>query len=58
MTSAREEGIQVSQLLIGGAIVAARSWPETRRRTPRSSPGSSGTLHDKRDRFRFEVATG
>ncbi len=46
MTSAREEGIQVSQLIIGGAIVAGdkEKDPEVLARIG--------------DRFRFEVATG
>ena len=48
-----EEGIQVSQLIIGGAIVAG-----DKEKDPEVLAELLWDLHDKRDRFRVEVATG
>jgi NAD(P)-dependent dehydrogenase (short-subunit alcohol dehydrogenase family) len=48
-----EEGIQVSQLVIGGAIVAG-----DKEKDPEILAGILWDLHAKRDRFRAEVATG
>lgn len=48
-----EEGIQVSQLVIGGAIVAG-----DKDKDPDLLAGTLWDLHAKRDRFRVEVATG
>jgi short-subunit dehydrogenase len=48
-----EEGIQVSQLVIGGAIVAG-----DKEKDPEVLAQTLWDLHDKRDRFRVEVATG
>jgi NAD(P)-dependent dehydrogenase (short-subunit alcohol dehydrogenase family) len=48
-----EEGIQVSQLIIGGSIVAG-----DKEKDPEILAGVLWDLHTKRDRFRVEVATG
>ena len=48
-----EQGIQVSQLVIGGAIV-----PGDKEKDPEVLAGVLWDLHAKRDRFRVEVATG
>ncbi len=48
-----DEGIQVSQLVIGGSIVAG-----DKEKDPEILAGILWDLHDKRDRFRVEVATG
>ena len=48
-----EEGIQVSQLVIGGAI-----QPGDGEKDPAKLADVLWDLHDKRDRFRVEVATG
>jgi short-subunit dehydrogenase len=48
-----EEGIQVSQLVIGGAIVAG-----DKEKDPEILAQILWDLHDKRDRLRVEVATG
>ncbi len=48
-----EQGIQVSQLVIGGAIVAG-----DKEKDPEVLAGVLWDLHAKRDRFRVEVATG
>ena len=48
-----EQGIQVSQLVIGGAIVAGDDEKD-----PDVLAGVLWDLHAKRDRFRVEVATG
>lgn len=47
-----EQGIQVSQLVIGGAIVAG-----DKEKDPEILAGILWDLHAKRDRFRVEVAT-
>ena len=46
-----EEGIQVSQLVIGGRIV-----PGDKEKDPDVLAGHLWDLHDKRDRFRFQVS--
>jgi hypothetical protein len=48
-----EEGIQVSQLVIGGGIKAGDAEKD-----PEILAGILWDLHAKRDRFRVEVATG
>jgi hypothetical protein len=48
-----EEGIHVSQLVVGGSIVAG-----DKEKDPEILAGILWDLHDKRDRFRVEVATG
>ena len=48
-----DEGIHVSQLVIGGSIVAG-----DKEKDPEILAGILWDLHDKRDRFRVEVATG
>ena len=48
-----EEGIHVSQLVIGGSIAAG-----DKDKDPEILAGILWDLHDKRDRFRVEVATG
>lgn len=48
-----QEGIQVSQLVIGGSIV-----PGDREKDPPILADILWDLHAKRDRFRVEVATG
>jgi len=48
-----QEGIQVSQLIIGGAIVAG-----DKEKDPEALAQILWDLHDKRDCFRVEVATG
>jgi short-subunit dehydrogenase len=48
-----EQGIQVSQLVIGGAIVAG-----DKEKDPEILAQILWDLHDKRDRLRVEVATG
>ena len=48
-----EEGIQVSQLVIGGSIQAG-----DKEKDPEILAGILWDLHEKRDRFRVEVATG
>jgi NAD(P)-dependent dehydrogenase (short-subunit alcohol dehydrogenase family) len=48
-----KEGIQVSQLIIGGSIVAG-----DKEKDPEILAGVLWDLHTKRDRFRVEVATG
>ena len=48
-----EQGIQVSQLVVGGAII-----PGDEEKDPAALAGLLWDLHDRRDRFRVEVATG
>jgi NAD(P)-dependent dehydrogenase (short-subunit alcohol dehydrogenase family) len=48
-----EEGIHVAQLVIGGSIVAG-----DKEKDPEILAGILWDLHDKRDTFRTEVATG
>jgi NAD(P)-dependent dehydrogenase (short-subunit alcohol dehydrogenase family) len=48
-----EQGIQVSQLVIGGSIVAG-----DKEKDPEILAGILWDLHAERDRFRVEVATG
>ena len=48
-----EQGIHVSQLVIGGAIEEGH-----KEKDPKVLAETLWSLHDKRDKFRVEVATG